>query len=134
MNTKTILLIIFSVNTIFALSIEAKPSFYKCEPGHKFEIKRDKSGARCALTTRDQIKPISCPNITIAGKSFGTFPFAKSGKDKCKGNGRIAGVAGEHNALACPRGFSYKTNYSGNKDKCVKKGKLTIKAPSVKFR
>ncbi len=118
----------------FAFSADSKPSFYKCEPAYKFKIKHNKTGVRCELTTKDQVNPISCPSITIAGKSIGTFPQSRNGKDKCKGGTGVAGIAGEHNPLACPRGYSYKQNYSGKIDKCVKKGKLTIKAPSVKFR
>ncbi|MGB0911350.1 MAG: hypothetical protein ACPGYT_13390 [Nitrospirales bacterium] len=66
---------------------------------------------------------------------MGTFPFSKSGKDICRGTMKIAGVTQttDHDPLNCPSGYSYKKNYQGKKDRCVKSGGWTYKAPTVQF-
>jgi len=123
-----------SLSPSFNVEAASGPSYFKCSSGYSFKINRARSGVRCEKRTGDAIKPISCPSITVLGVSAGTFPYTKSGKDKCGARGLIPGSEHFHNPLRCPRGYVYKTNYSGKKDRCVKPGKLKIAPPSVKFR
>lgn len=114
-------------------SAQSAPSFYKCDSGYKFKINKAKTGARCEKTSSTLVRAINCPKIRILGKKVGTFQQTKNGKDRCTGRG-VAGVEISHDPLSCRSGYSYKKNYRGKKDFCVKEGKLTIKPATKKFR
>ena len=135
-NKTTKLMLAMAVGGLMLVNLqaaEAAPSFYKCKTGYSFNINNAKTGARCEKTTGSQVLPISCPSVTILGKSIGTFAQTKRGKDRCAGRG-VGSVQTSHDPLGCSVGFTYTQNYSGHKDKCVKSGKLVIEAPTVKFR
>lgn len=134
LTTKLLVSITFASSMLLSAQVvQAKPSFYKCQSGYTFKINNAKTGARCEVTRKGHVKPISCPSITVFGKSVGTFPQKKRGKDRCAGRG-VASVETSHDPLACSSGYSYKRDYRGTADKCVKANKLEIKAPTVKFR
>ena len=109
--------------------------YFKCQSGYTFDINNAGTGAHCKKKIAPKVKPISCPNVTFLGRRIGTFANAKSGKDICRGQIKIAGVTQttDHAPLACPTGYSYKRNYSGNRDRCVKSGGWVFKAPTVQF-
>ena len=124
---------------VFALcarDVLATP-YFKCASGYTFHVNNAGTGAHCKKMVNDLVKPISCPNVTIpgVGSSVGTFPFVKPGKDICRGQVKVAGVTQttDHAPLACPTGYSYKKNYQGTKDRCVKSGGWVYKAPTVQF-
>jgi hypothetical protein len=114
--------------TGLGLSLQAKQSlatpFFRCESGYKFELNSTHTAAHCKKYGKTTIKPIPCPQVTFLGMSIGTFPYAKPGKDICRGQAKVGGVTQttDHPPLNCPPGYSYKQNYQGNQDKCVKGG------------
>lgn len=122
------------VATFIAPSASAV-TFFKCDSGYTFALNSSESGAHCKKKSSDQVKSISCPQISFMGKTIGTFPYAKSGKDICRGTVTIAGNKNttDRAPSACPAGYVYMKNYSGRTDKCVKSGKWNYKAPTKAF-
>lgn len=109
--------------------------YFKCTSGYTFDMNNAGTGSHCKKQIAPKVKPISCPHVKILGTSVGTFQVSKYGKDKCKGTLKVGGVTNstEISPVACPSGYSYKKNYAGNKDRCVKPGGWIFKAPTVQF-
>ena len=109
--------------------------YFKCQSGYTFDMNNAGTGAHCKKQIAPKVKPLSCPSVTFMGARIGTFPYTKAGRDVCRGQTKIAGVTQttDHAPLRCPTGYSYKQNYSGNRDKCVKPGGWVYKAPTVQF-
>jgi hypothetical protein len=119
-----------------ALSLQASLSFatpfFACENGYQLGLNSSNTAVHCKVYNQPKVKPISCPNVSFLGRHIGTFQYVKSGKDICRGQVTIAGVTQttDHPPLNCPSGYTYRKNYQGNRDKCVKGGRWVYKAPT----
>jgi hypothetical protein len=119
-----------------AFTLQASQSlatpFFACETGYQLGLNNSSTAVHCKAYINPKVKPISCPNVNFLGKQIGTFQYFKSGKDICRGTVTIAGVTQttDHQPLNCPSGYTYRKNYQGNQDKCVKPGRWVYKAPT----
>jgi hypothetical protein len=119
-----------------ALSLQASQSFatpfFTCETDYELGLNNTNTAVHCKVYINPKIKRISCPSVNFLGRQIGTFQYYKSGKDSCRGQVRIAGVTQttDHPPLSCPSGYTYHTDYEGNRDKCVKGGRWVYKAPT----
>ncbi len=129
----TLALFIISSYSLFPASAGAE-TYYQCKQGFEWQLNSNRTAVRCYRASTATVKGISCPNVTVplTKRQIGTFPVAKSGRDKCKGSFTVGGVTQStvHNPLPCPSGFSYRQNYQGNRDKCVKQGQPIVLAPN----
>ncbi len=135
---QSILLAVMIISSYSLLPATAQAAtYFKCPPGFNWQLNGNRSAVRCSRSTQAVVQNIRCPNVRIPvlKRSIGTFPTAKSGKDKCKGTFKVAGVSQttEHAPLKCASGFQYRQNYSGNTDKCVKPGTTSVVAPTLRI-
>ncbi len=98
--------------------------WFKCEPGYTFRARPN--SAHCRKWIGDKTKNLRCPSTNFMGRRIGTSLRVKSGRDKCRGTLKIAGITNytEVDPLDCgPQGaataYKYKRDHHGNADKCV---------------
>jgi hypothetical protein len=120
---------VFLVGATFAMTppppVDADP-WFKCEPGYTFRANGAGTAAHCRKWIGDKTKNLRCPSTNFMGRRIGTTLRVKSGRDKCRGTLRIAGITNytEVDPLDCgPQGagtaYEYKMDHHGNADKCV---------------
>jgi hypothetical protein len=108
--------------------------FFRCTSGYTFKLNSTQTAAHCRKRGKISVKPIVCPQVTFMGMTIGTFPYASSGKDSCRGQAKVGGMTQttDHPPLNCLPNYSYEKNYQGIEDKCIRGG-WTYEAPTYEI-